>query len=150
MRFTHIWIIAGTIGALVGAAFTYYLTDNNPPTGSFAGVNQTESVLRDRKMDTPVSVVNNNWTQDSTAAHRDGQPMSSMKVEASSATQPPVAAVKKPDPAQEEAMVQVITSRLYDPSMTLADIMQSEEMLKLSDESREQVVAKMVGMLNRG
>ena len=150
MRSAHIWIIAGTVGAVIGSAFTYYLADNNPLTSSLAGVNQTEPVSRDPKTVIPVASVSDNWTRDSTAAHRDGQPISSTKADVSSAAQSPAVAVKKPDPAQEEAIVQVITSRLYDPSMTLADIMQSEEMLKISDESREQVVAKMVGMLNRG
>jgi hypothetical protein len=150
MRPTHIWIIAGTVGALIGSAFTYYLADNNPPTSSLAGVSQTEPVSRDPKTIIPVASVSDKWTQDSIAAQRDGLSISGTKTEASSAAPPPTAGLKKPDPAEEEAMVQVISSRLYDPSMTLANIMQSEEMLKLSDETRERMVAKMVGMLNRG
>lgn len=155
MRSAHIWIIASTVGALVGAVFTYSLdlASNNPPTGSLASVNQNqiESTPRDQKTDIPVASISDKWTQDSMATHRGGQPLSSTKTDASSITPPSrTAEVKKPDPVEEEAMVQIITSRLYDPSMTLTDIMQSEEMLKLSDETRERVVAKMVGMLNRG
>ena len=155
MRSAHIWIIASTVGALVGAAFTYSLdlASNNPPTDSLASVNQNQmgSAPRDQKTDIPVASISDKWTQDSMATHRGGQPLSSSKTDTSSlAPLSRTAEVKKPNPVEEEAMVQIITSRLYDPSMTLTDFMQSEEMLKLSDETREQVVAKMVGMLNRG
>ncbi len=149
MRSIYIGIISGTAGALIGAAAMYHLAGNNPPTvASPASANQAQALPRDQKTDIPVASAGANWVQDSTAARR-LQPAPSTSTEPSLAA-PPGAEKKKPDPAEEEATVQVVMSRFYDPTMNLTGIMQSEEMLKLSDESRERVVAKLVEMLNRG
>lgn len=51
---------------------------------------------------------------------------------------------------EEEGSAQVIVSRMYDPSITLGDVMRSDEMQKLSDETRKRVIEQMVDMLNRG
>ena len=72
----------------------------------------------------------------------------------SAGASPATATIAKPVAANEEGTVQIITARLHDPSYiysaTLSDVMQSEDMLKLSDQSRERVVQEIMGMINRG
>jgi hypothetical protein len=117
---------------------------------SSATANAVSALLRGQKMDIPVTSVSDKWTQDSMAAQREGQPIPNTRIEPSPTVPASAVAIQKPDPAQDETTVQVVMSRLYDPSMTMAEIMQSEEMHKLSVESRERVVARMVEMINRG
>lgn len=149
MRSVYISLIAATVGAFIGASTTYYLTGNNPSAeGSPASVNHAQIPPHNQKIDIPVTSVSTNATQNSTTGGRGTQPLQTTDTAPSSTS--PDAVKKKPDPAEEEGTVQIVLSRLYDPTMTLPGLMQSEEMLKLSEESRERVVAKMVEMLNRG
>lgn len=151
MRSVYIGIISGTAGVLIGAAITYHLIGNNPPAVvSPASTNQAQMSPRDRKMDIPVISVSTDTAQVSMAVRRDPPPLPATGAPPSPAAPPGTVEKKKPDPAEEEATVQIVLSRLYDPTMTLPGIMQSEEMFKLSDEARERVVARMVEMLNRG
>jgi hypothetical protein len=151
MRSVRIGIIAGMVGAFVGAVSTYYyLSDSHRTVSSLADVGRVEGQLLEVRTGTSPYSSNDKWARDSVIAHRDRLPMASMTSEPSVTASPRTVEMENPDPVKEEAMVQAVMSRLYDPSMTITDIMQSEEMYKLSDESRERVVARMVELLNRG
>lgn len=154
MQSTLSWVIAGTVGALMGAASMYYVVGdrNGQPSGSLVGMNQTETPPRDARMGVATTSVYDQ-TQGSIPMRRESAPVQNTKPSAPAAGLN-TAAVSKPVPVDDEATVQILMARLHDPSFiystTLSDVMQSEDMRKLSDESRERVVQEMMGMINRG
>ena len=101
----------------------------------------------------PATSINNQTAQGSVYARNEAKPAQDIKSGAPTMG-PGTMAVTKLAPAEEEATVQAITTRLRDPSYTysntLSDVMLSADMRKLSDQSRERVVAEMMGMINRG
>ncbi|MEN8166599.1 MAG: hypothetical protein ABFR65_03870 [Pseudomonadota bacterium] len=173
MRSITTGIIAGVTGALFGAISMYFVIEDKPPVladngpdpliALYARMDQTEALLREIRSDMATSALLRNirsdmatseqlrrevaFVQSNVHAVRDAQRDSAdICYDATADT--------ASDMAYEEAIVENITTRLYDrgyaDSTTISDVMQSEDMLTLSDESRERVVSEMVGMLNRG
>ncbi len=161
MRSRYSALLGGIAGAVVGATAMYIVNDGTPrieavhESPQLADViermEQTEALLREIRND---AVTTHYPEPDFAAAYGDAQHESNTQTDAASPSQDGHDMAGPADMALEEAMVQNIITRLYDPdytySVTLAELMQSEDMLELSDQSRERVVAEMVGMLNRG
>jgi len=150
----------GIAGALVGAISMHFIDDDSMPVpaddlrGELVALhermNQTEALLHEIKRHT---ASNEAIHQYAPPAEIDKPMTSAPSVDTATLLQDAGETVE-PDMAVEEAIVGNIIMRLYDPaytsSTTMAELMRSEEMLELSNESRERVVAEMVGMLNRG
>ena len=163
MDSTRTWILAGTAGALMGAASMYYVVANDAHSlacigndrqaASLVTMGQTETLPRDGRMGIPAASVNAQMIEGSLPARSELPPAQNLKTGVPAAS-PGTAAIGKPVVADEEGTVQIITARLRDPSYiysaTLSDVMQSEDMLKLSDQSRERVVQEIMGMISRG
>jgi hypothetical protein len=153
-------ILAGLCGLLVGALSMYLVQDRtaSSPTGAEHGelvvlqdrMDRTDALLHEIKRQIDNIEVAQYHALSSIG---DAQSVTSSAEEAMAGSQDTGAAAG-PDMAVEEAIVGNIITRLYDPaytrSTTLAEVMGSEEMVNLSDASREKVVSEMVGMLNRG
>ncbi len=156
MQSTRIWIIASTAGAFIGAASMYYVDNtllasvcngNDQQPASVVRAGQTETLACDKRTDMHAASANSPMDQGSIATTQNiktGVP----------ATGPSTGAIDKPATMDEEGTMQIIRARLQDPSYiystTLSDVMQSDEMSKLSDQSRQRVVAEIMGMINRG
>jgi hypothetical protein len=163
MHSTRIWIMASATGALIGAASMYYALDseshalacngNDQQSASLAGMGRTDEMARDGRMGISATAVNDQMMQSSISERSDLHPPPHTNTGVPVAS-PGTGGIGKPAAVDEEGTIQIITARLRDPvylySATLPDLMQSEEMLKLSDQSRERVVQEVMGMINRG
>lgn len=159
MQALYAAMLAGVAGVFTGAAAVTLTVGQESPAsvacheGELAGLmnrlDRNESLLRELAAniaagaDEPAVLPVANSVQPADAQAR------SAGVSDGQAPQQP-----EPDMAVEAAIVDNIIVRLYDPayvrSTSLAGVMNSEEMLGLSEPSRERVVAHMVGMMNRG
>lgn len=144
MRSEYIWVIAGLTGALTGAAATYYVAVDSRPAVPLAVASHNATSPVSESPPNPIAPAAIQWMHTPGTALRAPEPQPKGTAPAG---QTKAAAL---DPAEEEAMVQAVLSRMYVPSMTLPEIMNSEEMHKLSPEARERVVAQMVDRINRG
>ena len=162
MQSTHIWIIASTAGAFIGAASMYYVDStllasvcngNDQQSASLVAKGPTETLPCDRSVDMRAASENGQMHQGAIYAHAESQPTKNIKPGVP-ATGLGTGTINKPVATDEEGTIQIITARLHDPSYiystTLSDVMQSDDMLKLSDQSRERVVQEIMGMINRG
>lgn len=170
MKSTHIWIVAGTIGVLIGAACMYFIVSEDSRTTVFDGSKQLEELLTrmDQMESTLLAMkgdISASASQISTGFSKVQQAQIAANVRAELQSAQDTKGSKsvvaqgagengKPAIADDEETVQVIQSRLRDPgytySTTLSEVMQSDDMAKLSPESRERVVSEMVDMINRG
>ena len=173
MRSITTEIIVGVTGVLIGAISMYFIIEDKPPVladngqdqliGLYARMDQTEALLSEIRNDMATSALLYELRNDMAASEQLWQETAfaqsniyavrDVERDTTNISYDATATIAS-DMAYEEAVVGNITTRLYDhgytDSTTISDVMQSEDMLTLSDESRERVVAEMVGMLNRG
>lgn len=162
MQSVYSVVIAGITGVLFGAAAMYVVDAGKESTapaayrddqlaGLMERMNQTETLLREIRIDISA---NSHAQRKLTVAYAEEQRGADTNTTEAMIACPDREELAAPDMAVEDAVVQNIITRLYDPdytrSTTLAEVMQSEEMLELSGQSRERVLAAMVGMLNLG
>lgn len=166
MNSNSVGFIVGIAGAIVGATSTYFVIVKAPQNeiGSeqvqmeqvqmielLERMNKTDAILHEIKI---VLASNQEARQELVYTTLNEQPAKETNTDSVEAVFRDQETTDLPDAALEEAIVQNITTRFYDPvyvqSTTLAEVMQSEEMLELSDQARERIVVEMVGMLNRG
>lgn len=170
MKSTHICIVAGTIGVLIGAASMYFIVSEDSRATVFDGSKQLEELLaRMDQMESTLLVMKGDISASASQISTGFSKVQQAQIAANgraelqsaedtkdrtSVVAQDAAANGKPAIADDEETVQVIESRLRDPgyiySTTLPEVMQSEDMARLSPESRARVVAEMVGMINRG
>lgn len=161
MNSNSVGFIVGIAGAIVGATSTYFVINKVPQNeiGSeqvqmielLQRMDKTDAILHEIKV---VLASNQEARQEVVYAILNEQPAKETNDDSVVTVFHDQETTDLPDAALEDAVVQNITTRFYDPvymqSATLAEVMQSEEMLKLSDQARERIVVEMVGMLNRG
>ncbi len=161
MNSNRIGFIASITGAIIGATFTYFMINKAPQSKSagvqvqmnelFKRMDKTDAILSDIKI---ALASNQAARQELVYTTLIEQPATEEDSDSASPLLRDRETAGLPDTALEEAIIQNITTRFYDPeymqSATLSEVMQSEEMQQLSDQARERVVVEMVGMLNRG
>jgi len=160
MQAVYAAIVAGVTGVTAGVAAVTLTAGKESPVpvvchdGELAGLtdrlDRTESLLRELRAGLAAGGHEQPLPTAANAAQQmDAQAQAAGVSDSQTRQEQPVA-----DMAVEAAIVDNIIVRLYDPayvrSTSLAGIMNSEEMLGLSEPSRERVVAQMVGMMNRG
>lgn len=142
-------------GFLAGAYSGYHLSDSNQVANSQVSISQRASVHTGKgavnlgSITYPVTSEYDNRATTLGVGSTQSTSISGMKLSELSGADvgTPASGITVPE---EEGSAQVIVSRMYDPSITLGDVMRSDEMQKLSDETRKRVIEQMVDMLNRG
>jgi len=147
-------MIAGISIAIFGAAYMHYTNDESgtPTLASGAGqssparTSQTEA-----KLSAPLPHYNDAIFPAALDPVQQPQNMTQARNEPQSTETTASAAPHDKLPVKnEDGEVQNLIAKTYDPTVTMSDIINSDEMHNLSFESKKRVMSEIVGKINRG